>query len=183
MPQAAPTSVLPDEAFLVARAKRKDAEAFEALYHAHHRRVYALLLRMCTDPMRAEEMTQDTFVQAWKGLRKFRGASNFGTWLHAIAVRVCLNARRSERRHNHREVNDNDTDMYAFAAKRAMPETQVDLERALAALPDRAREVIVLHDVYGYRHGEIGDLLGIAEGTSKAQLHRARGLMREALER
>jgi len=173
--------VPPDESFLLARARRQDADAFEDLYRAHHRRVYALLLRMCTDPVRADEMTQDTFVQAWKGLRKFRGASDFGTWLHAIAVRVCLNARRSERRHDHHEMNDTDT--YAFAAKRAMPETQIDLERALAALPNRAREVIVLHDVYGYRHGEIGDLLGIAEGTSKAQLHRARGLMREALER
>ncbi len=183
MPQPAPTPVPPDEAFLLARARRQDADAFEALYRAHHRRVYALLLRMCTDPVLADEMTQDTFVQAWKGLRKFRGASNFGTWLHAIAVRVCLNTRRSERRHDHRDINDNDTDTYAFAAKRAMPETQIDLERALAALPNRAREVIVLYDVYGYRHGEIGDLLGIAEGTSKAQLHRARGLMREALER
>lgn len=183
MPQSAPTPVTPDEAFLVARAKRKDADAFEALYHAHHRRVYALLLRMCTDPVRAEEMTQDTFVQAWKGLRSFRGASNLGTWLHSIAVRVCLNARRTERRHDQREVHEDHADMYAFAAKRAMPETQVDLERALAMLPNRAREVIVLHDVYGYHHAEIGTLLGIAEGTSKAQLHRARGLMREALER
>ena len=183
MPIAAVTPTSSDETFLVARARRRDADAFEALYHTHHRRVYALLLRMSADPMRAEEMTQDTFVQAWKGLRRFRGASTFGTLLHSNAVRVCLNAKRSERRREHREVDDSEAEIYAFAAKRAMPDTQVDLERALATLPARAREVMVLYDVYGYQHAEIGEQLGIAEGTSKAQLHRARALMREALER
>ena len=182
MPTAAAHSTMPEEAFLVARARRKDPDAFEALYHANYRKVYALLLRMSADPTRAEDLTQDTFVQAWKALRQFRGSASFGTWLHAIAVRVCLNDRRRERRREQREV-DGDADMYAFAAKRAMPETHVDLERALATLPNRAREVLVLHDVYGYPHADIGTLLGIAEGTSKAQLHRARGLMREALER
>ena len=105
-----------------------------------------------------------------------------GTWLHTLAVRICLNANRTARRRDRREHGVDDPDAYAFAARRAMPETDVDLERALAALPARAREVLVLHDVYGYRHREIGELLRIAEGTTKAHLHRARRLMRAALE-
>ena len=166
---------------LVERAKRRDHSAFEDLYWEHHRRVYALMLRMACDPGRAEELTQDVFVQAWKGLPKFRGDSSFGTWLHALAVRTFLNADRRDRRIHDREVSGDALDRYVFAAKQAMPGTSVDLEQALAALPAKARQVVLLHDVYGYKHAEIADLLGIAEGTAKAQLHRARKLMREVL--
>jgi len=170
------------EASLVSRAKRRDPGAFEALYHTHHRRVYAFLLRLTCDPRAAEELTQDVFVRAWNGLQGFRGASAFGTWLRTIAVRVHLNAQRAAQRLAEHEQAGPDVERYAFAAKRAMPETQVDLERALAALPVRAREVILLFDVYGYRHDEIAELLGIQPGTSKAHLHRARQSMKEMLD-
>lgn len=167
---------------LVERAKRRDRVAFEALYRAHYRRVYALALRMTCDVSRAEELTQEVFVRAWEALPGFRAESKLGTWLHTVAVRTCLNAGRAKRRREARFHNSGDIDRYAFAAKRAMPDTSVDLERALASLPPRAREVAVLFDIYGYRHEEIAVVLGIAEGTSKAQLHKARRLMREALD-
>lgn len=167
---------------LVERAKQRDHAAFEALYRVHYRRVYALMLRMTCDVSRAEELTQEVFIRAWEALPGFRSESRLGTWLHSVTVRTCLNANRSARRRAARFQGSVDMDVYAFAAKRAMPDTNVDLERALAGLPPRAREVIVLFDVYGYRHEEIGRMLGIAEGTSKAQLHKARRLVREALE-
>ena len=110
---------------LVERARRRDHSAFEDLYWEHHRRVYALMLRMACDPGRAEELTQDVFVQAWKGLPKFRGDSSFGTWLHALAVRTFLNADRRDRRIHDREVSGDALDRYVFAAKQAMPETAV----------------------------------------------------------
>jgi RNA polymerase sigma-70 factor (ECF subfamily) len=166
---------------LVERAKRRDHVAFEALYRAHYRRVYALTLRMTCDVSRAEELTQEVFVRAWEALPGFRAESNLGTWLHTVAVRTCLNASRATRRREARFHNSRDIDGYAFGAKRAMPETNVDLERALAGLPPRTREVAVLFDIYGYRHQEIARMLGIAEGTSKAQLHKAHRLMRETL--
>jgi RNA polymerase sigma factor (sigma-70 family) len=122
------------------------------------------------------------FVQAWRGLPRFRGESRFATWLHTITVRAHLQRQRSLRRRRRREVSESDIDTFAFAAKRAMEGTDIDLERAIARLPDGAREVLLLYDVHGYRHREIGEMLGIAEGTAKAQLHRARKLMRAHLE-
>lgn len=166
----------------LARAQRGDADAFEILYREHRGQVYGLALRLTCDARAAEELAQDAFVRAWEALPEFRGDSRFGTWIHAITVRAYLQSRRSLDRRSRREVEDDDMDRYAFAARRAMPGTEIDVERAVARLPDGAREVLVLYDVYGYRHREIGELLGIAEGTSKAQLHRARKLAREFLE-
>lgn len=167
----------------LARAQRGDPDAFEALYHEHRGRVYGLALRMTHDARAAEELTQDAFVRAWEALPRFRGDSRFGTWIHSITVRAYLQSKRSRDRRSEREVGNEDMDRYAFAARRAMPGTDIDVERAVARLPDGAREVLVLYDVYGYRHREIGEMLGIAEGTSKAQLHRARTLAREFLAR
>jgi RNA polymerase sigma-70 factor (ECF subfamily) len=165
----------------VERARRREPGAFEALYYEHRGRVYALALRMTRDSGAAEELTQDAFVRAWRALPGFRGDSRFGTWLHTITVRAYLQSRRAIDRRTEVEVEEGDVDRYAFAARRAMPGTDLDIERAIARLPDGAREVLILYDVYGYRHREIGDMLGIAEGTSKAQLHRARTLAREFL--
>jgi RNA polymerase sigma-70 factor (ECF subfamily) len=167
----------------LARARRGDPDAFETLYREHRGRVYGLALRMTREAGAAEELTQDAFVRAWRALPRFRGESRFGTWMHAITVRTYLQSKRSMDRRSEREVEDEDMDRYAFAARRAMPGTDIDVERAVARLPDGAREVLVLYDVYGYRHREIGEMLGIAEGTSKAQLHRARTLAREFLAR
>ena len=169
----------PDPAeMLVARARRGDSRAFEELYRLHHRRVYALALRMARDTSRAEEMTQEAFVRAWQALSSFRSESAFGTWLHSLAVRVILRQMRSDQRWEERR----DMAGYLSEVRRAMPETSLDLERAIASLPDRARTVLLLHDVEGYRYEEIAQRLGVALGTVKAQLHRARKLATEALE-
>lgn len=167
---------------LVERARRRDVEAFEALYREHRGQVHALALRLTRASRGAEELTQEVFVQAWRALPRFRGDSRFATWLHAITVRAHLQRQRSLRRRERWETSGEDVDTYAFAAKRAMAGTDIDLERAVAGLPDGAREVLVLHDIHGYRHREIGSMLGIAEGTSKAQLHRARRLVRAYME-
>lgn len=168
---------------LVVRARAGDARAFEELYRVHHRRIYALALRMTGDVARAEEITQEAFVQAWESLPGFRGESAFGTWLHGLAVHVALRHERTERRKEARIEASGDLSAYAAEIRRALPETSIALERAVAALPDGARRVLVLHDVVGYRYEEIARLLGIAVGTVKAQLHRARKLVMETLGR
>lgn len=168
---------------LVARARDGDAGAFEAVYRRLSGRVYALCLRMSGDAERAEELTQDVFVRAWERLDSFRGESLFSTWLHRLAVNLVLQARRSEGRREAKEFTAPDLELYGAEAVRAMPGTRVDLERAIAALPDGAREMLVLRDIEGYRYQEMAELKGVAIGTVKAQIHRARKLLREALER
>lgn len=167
---------------LIRRAQAGDHEAFRELYQEHVGRVYALCLRLAGDGARAEELTQDVFVRAWRGLRGFRGESALSSWLHRLTVNVVLMERRAAERRARRVVAMEDPD--AGSGGREVPVgLALDLERAIAALPDGAREVFVLHDVEGYRHAEIAALLDVAEGTSKAQLFRARRLLREMLER
>jgi RNA polymerase sigma-70 factor (ECF subfamily) len=173
----------PTAEILVARAREGDVAAFEELYRAHHRRIYALALRMTGDAARAEEVTQEAFVRAWESLPGFRGESSFGTWLHGLAVHVALRHERTERRRKARVEATDDLSGYTAEVRRAMPETSIALERAVAALPDGARRVLVLHDIQGYRYEEVARLLGIAVGTVKAQLHRARKLVMEAVGR
>lgn len=169
------------EAVLVDRAARGDIEAFEELYRANSGRVYVLCLRMTGDAGLAEELAQEAFVRAWQKLKSFRGASAFSTWLHRVTVNVVLGHRRSAARRDSRlQVMDDEFPGDA-AVREARPAESIDLERAIASLPDGARTVFVLHDVEGYRHREIADLTGIAVGTSKAQLHRARKMLRKAL--
>jgi RNA polymerase sigma-70 factor (ECF subfamily) len=136
---------------------------------------------MTGDPALAEELAQEAFVRAWQKLGSFRGASAFSTWLHRVTVNVVLGHRRSAaRRETPLQVVGDDFPGDAVA-REAWPAESIDLERAIAALPDGARTVFVLHDVEGYRHREIARLAGIAVGTSKAQLHRARKILRKAL--
>lgn len=169
---------------LVRRARDGDTEAFEGVYRRLVGRVYALCLRMSGDPGRAEELTQDVFVRAWERLDSFRGESKFSTWLHRLAVNVVLQSRRAEGRREARELPVETLDeLYGAEVRRAMPGTRVDLERAIAALPGGAREMLVLRDIEGYRYQEMAELKGVALGTVKAQIHRARKLLREALER
>lgn len=163
---------------LVARARRGDSRAFEELYRLHHRRIYAFALRMTRDAARGEEATQETFVQAWRALTSFRGDSAFSTWLHALAMRIVLREARKDQRWDERK----DLGRYLAETRRAMPETNLALERAIASLPDGARTVLILHDIEGHRYEEIAQMLGVALGTVKAQLHRARRLAKEALE-
>ncbi len=165
------------------RARAGDDRAYEEVYRAHVDRIYALCLRMTSDPREAEERTQDVFVKAWQNLAQFRGDSRFSTWLHRLAVNVVLQARRSAGRRRNREHTAPDLERYGHEAVRAMPGTRVDLERAIAGLPQGARTMLVLRDVQGYRYREIADLTGVALGTVKAQIHRARSLVQEALDR
>ena len=168
----------------VALAARGDRRAFERLYRAHANRVFSLCVRMAGDRTLAEELTQDVFVRAWEKLALFRGESAFTTWLHRIAVNVVLNDRQSERRRRDRldeGVEDMDTLDHSHARPMEVPGLSIDLERAIATLPPGARKVFVLHDVQGYTHEEIGEMLGVTSGGCKAQLHRARMLLREAL--
>ena len=168
----------------VARAARGDRHAFERLYRRHVDRIFSLCKRMVGDRSHAEELTQDAFVRAWEKLDQFRGDSAFGTWLHRLAVNVVLNDRQTERRRRDRQddsVEDVDAMAHGDIRPAPTPGLSIDLERAIAGLPPGARKVFVLHDVEGFTHGEIGEMLGVTAGGCKAQLHRARLLLREAL--
>lgn len=168
---------------LVEHAKAGDARAFEGVYRRTVERTYALCLRMSGNTEEAGELVQDVYVRAWERLASFRGESLFTTWLHRLAVNLVLQERRSAGRRRAREMPDPDLDRYGRAAVQAMPGTKVDLERAIAGLPVKAREVLVLRDVQGYKYDEIARMTGVTLGTVKAQIHRARGLVKEALER
>jgi RNA polymerase sigma-70 factor (ECF subfamily) len=166
---------------LVGRAASGDVDAFEELYRENAGRVYLLCLRMCGDHSLAEELAQEAFVRAWEKLGTFRGDSAFSTWLHRITVNVVLSDRRSTARREARIKPVGDKLPVDLSASGPSHGQALDLERSIAALPEGARTVFVLHDVEGYRHKEIARLTGLAEGTSKAQLHRARKLLRKAL--
>jgi RNA polymerase sigma-70 factor (ECF subfamily) len=168
-----------DESERIARARQGDVQAFEALYRAHVGRVYSLCLRMTGEPQAAEDLTQDTFVNAWRSLAGYEGRSSLATWLHRIAVNAVLAKRRSPVGRNEISLTDESGEQMEFAAEPDMDEaTPIDLERAIAALPAGARDIVVLHGIYGYSHEEAATMLGLAVGTCKAQLHRARHLMR-----
>lgn len=158
-----------------------DASAFERLYRHHVPRIYSLVRRMLSDDD-ADEVTQDVFVRAWQKLGTFRGEAAFGTWLHRLAVNVIL-ARRETLGTRRKRYIEGDAVLEVLPARKAGPELTIDFESAMERLPDGARKVFVLHDVEGYRHEEIGEMLGLATGTSKSQLHRARLALRRHLER
>jgi RNA polymerase sigma-70 factor, ECF subfamily len=170
----------------VALAAGGDRQAFERLYRAHANRVYSLCTRMCGSRAQGEELTQDVFVRTWEKLPQFRGESAFSTWLHRLAVNVVLNARKTEGKQASRtDGSDVDDERWGgdVGARAPMHIERMDLTDAIAKLPPGARRVFVLHDVEGYKHEEIAEMCGITSGGSKAQLHRARLLLREALER
>jgi RNA polymerase sigma-70 factor (ECF subfamily) len=170
-----------DENDLVRKAQSGDAAAFERLYELHVRRMYALCIRMVNDHRGAEELTQDIFVRAWEAITSFKFQSAFGTWLHRLGTNVVLGHLRSEKRREGKVTPTEDLEAFETGVRQAMPETKLDLERAIATLPDGAREVLILHDIEGYRYREIAEMTEIAEGTVKSQLNRARRLVREAL--
>ncbi len=167
---------------LVGHAQEGDTRAFEEIYRRTSERVFALCLRMAGDAQQAEELVQDVFVRAWERLNSFRGDALFTTWLHRLAVNLVLQDRRSKGRRRAREVSSPDLDFYGRTAQRSMPGTRVDIERAIAGLPTKARRVLVLRDVEGYKYDEIAEITGVSLGTVKAQIHRARGLVKEALD-
>jgi len=168
---------------LVARAQAGDQMAFRDLYRQHAGRVYALCLRLTGDARDAEERTQDVFVRLWDKLASFRGDSAFSSWLHRLAVNVVFNEQRTTSRRERRVTPAADPAVLEKEPRARIDGLDLDLERAIGELPEGAREIFVLFDIEGYGHAEIAELTGIAEGTSKAQLFRARRLLREKLER
>jgi RNA polymerase sigma-70 factor (ECF subfamily) len=175
----ASTDALAEEAMLIEQAKRSSKRAFEALYRMHIDRIYGVCLRMTGNVSEAEDCAQDAFIQAWNKLRLFRGDSAFSTWLHRIAVNSVLGRMRKAKREQDRimavaedaplRLDTGDTGEMR------------DLSDAVNQLPEGARNVFVLHAIYGYSHDETGEMLGIATGTSKAQLHRAKRLLAQQL--
>ena len=166
---------------LVGAARAGDVAAFERLYRATVGRVYGLCLRMTGSAALAEELTQEVFVRAWRRLATFRGESAFSTWLTSLAVHVVVSDRRTRGARDARFQPAADLEELAGAAPAVRPGAALDLERAVAALPPQARRVFVLHDVEGWGHAEIAQRTGLAVGTCKAHLHRARKLLREVL--
>jgi RNA polymerase sigma-70 factor (ECF subfamily) len=173
---------LSDSSDLVRRAAEGDLEAYEGLYRRHVGRVHALCLRMARSRSEADDLTQETFVRVWQRLASFRGESSFTTWLHRVTVNVVVAELRRRGRWRDRTA-DADAAEVAAAQPAFSAGGDLDLERAIAALSPQARLVFLLHDVEGYKHGEIAELTGLAVGTSKAHLHRARLLLREELSR
>ncbi len=166
------------ESALVQRARYGDRRAFERLYREHVGRVYGLCLRMTRDAQLAEDCTQDTFINAWRAFGQFQTRSSLSTWLHRIAVNVALAKRR---RSGPVEPVPDEEDALAVEWTLETPVEVQEIESAIDALPQGARDALVLHGLYGYSHGEAAQMLGIAEGTCKAQLHRARRLLRARL--
>lgn len=169
-----------DEADWIARAQQADSGAFEKLYRMHVDKVYGLCLRMTGNVAEAEDCAQEAFIQAWNKLDRFRGDSAFATWLHRIAVNSVLGRMRKSKREQDRIQLAGET---GDAPVTASDTGELrDLAKAIDRLPEGARHVFVLYAVYGYSHEEAGEMLGIAPGTSKAQLHRARRLLAQQLE-
>jgi RNA polymerase sigma-70 factor, ECF subfamily len=166
------------ERALVQRARAGDTRAFERLYREHAGKVYGLCLRMTRDAQLAEDCTQDTFINAWRALARFETRSSLSTWLHRIAVNVSL-AKRRKSTPVGPPLQDGDEDVGEWHLE--TPVEVQEIETAIGELPEGARDALVLHAFYGYSHGEAAAMLGIAEGTCKAQLHRARKLLRDRL--
>jgi len=183
----APTRAASD-AQLIARAQRGDEAAFAALYEAHKRRVYSLCLRMVSDPTEAEDLSQEAFLQVFRKLSTFRGESAFSTWLHRLVVNVVLMHLRKK---GLQQVSLDDVDSsqeepvkreYGDDDRRLMGSVdRINLDRAIADLPPGYRAVFVLHDVEGYEHNEIAQIMSYSVGNSKSQLHKARLKLREWL--
>lgn len=165
----------------ITRAQAGDAEAFEELYRENLGRIYAVVLRMTRNKTQAEDLTQEAFIRAWQKIGSFRGDSAFSTWLHRLAVNVVLTALKTQSRKSEKVFTTDDLVPFERPGVQRKPGTKMDLETAIAQLPDRAREVFILYEVEGYKHEEIAGMLGIAAGTTKAQLHRARNMLREVL--
>jgi RNA polymerase sigma-70 factor (ECF subfamily) len=176
----APEREAADEVRLVAAAARGDVRSFERLYRRHAGRVHALCLRMTGNEATAEDCVQEAFVAAWKALPRFESRSRFGTWLHRIAVNAVLARRRGLAAQLETTVDDPQLAMDRDGGVESLP--ALDVEAAIMQLPEGARHVLVLVGLCGYSHEEAANQLGVAVGTCKAQLHRARQLLTARLE-
>jgi len=170
------------DADLVARCRAGDVNAFETLYRQHAPRLHALATRMAGSPQDGEDLLQEIFLQAYRKLGSFKGDAALGTWLYRLAVNHCLDHVRSRQAKMGRMTGTLDDDpAHEPAAPRDTPVARLDLERAIRQLPDGCRAAFVLHDVEGLDHREVANLLGIAEGTSKSQVFKARMKLRAIL--
>lgn len=167
------------EAALVERARRGDMRAFERLYREHIGRVYGLCLRLTRDAAQAEDCAQEAFINAWRGLERFETRSSLRTWLHRIAVNVVLAKRRRPSVIVDAPAALEEAGELEWSLDTPLEEREI--EAAVGSLPDGARDALVLCGIYGYSHIEASQMLGVAEGTCKAQLHRARALLRQRL--
>ena len=172
---------LADQRALIERARRGDASAHRALYDTHVDQIYRLTFRLTGAEHTARDVTQSTFVKAFASLDGFRGDSAFGTWLHAIAVSLSLNEIRRRKREWARNAPLDDATAVAAKAPSSDPLLRKKVMDAVNDLPEGCRTVFMMHDAEGYTHEEIAAALGVAIGTSKAQLSRARGKLRVAL--
>jgi RNA polymerase sigma-70 factor (ECF subfamily) len=175
----------PTDFELAQRAGKGDGDAFEQIYRRHFRRVYALCLRMMSDPVRAEDMTQEVFVQLFNKIGSFRGESAFTTWLHRMTVNLVLMYFRKASTRSELLTEEGETPIQIVRGTENpenMPVVdRIAIERAIQQLPPGYRSVFVLHDVEGYEHDEISKMMGISAGTSKSQLHKARLKLRQLL--
>lgn len=174
------TRAIDTEEQWIERARTGDRAAFEQIYRAYSGKVYGLCLRLTREASIAEDCTQETFISAWRNLGRFEGRSALGTWLHRIAVNAAL----ARGRRGHLEVvpapqSEEGPEPESTVLSDTLP--PLDVEAAIESLPEGARHVLVLYGIYGYTHEEAANMLGIAVGTCKAQLHRARRLLRERL--
>ena len=181
-------AVLPSE--LIRQAQAGDESAFEQLYHRNKNRVYGLCLRMVRDVSRAEDLTQDTFLQVHRKIGTFRGESQFSTWIHRLTVNVVLMELRKKSLHTTAleeasETNDGKfVHQFGTEDKRLrLSVSRITLERVIEDLPPGYRLVFLLHDVEGYEHNEIAEMLGCTIGNSKSQLHKGRLRLRQLLKR
>ncbi len=167
---------------MIQRVLAGDTAAERALYDQHVDRVYRLAYRLAGgDQDLAQDFTQEAFVRAFDRLQAFQGRSAFATWLHAITVSVSLNGLRKLKRHRQREADLDEAALVYHNGREAEPDLKTKLRNAIAALPERYKTVFLMYDVEGYTHEEIGNVLGLPVGTSKARLSRAREKLREAL--
>ena len=185
-PQRPAAPVAATETQLIARAQQGDEEAFAALFEAHKRRVYSLCLRMLGNPTEAEDLTQEAFLQLFRKIATFRGESAFSTWLHRLSVNVVLmhlrkkglnqisldETENSQGEPIKRDYGDDDRRLVGSIDR-------IGLNRAIAELPPGYRTVFILHDVEGYEHNEIAEIMNCSIGNSKSQLHKARLKLRE----
>lgn len=177
--------ITPTDFDLAQKSAAGDMSAFETLYHRHFRRIYAVCLRMLGNPTEAEDLTQETFINLHRKISSFRGESAFTTWLHRMAVNQVLMYFRRKKSRPEFTTTEGETPVQIVqgtANPNAMPVIdRISLENAITKLPPGYRNIFVLHDVEGYEHKEIGEMLGISEGTSKSQLHKARLKLRELI--
>ncbi len=173
-----------NEGQLITRSQNGDRTAYEILYRANVGKVYALCLRMCGQKELAEDLAQESFIRAWQKLDSFRGDSQFSSWLYRLTSNVVIGHLRSASKWQLEQYDENTHErvLQDSGKHEVIHAHQADIERVLLSLPDKARVVLIMHDYLGYKHTEISDITGMAVGTSKTHLHRAKATLKAQAE-